>query len=201
MIDKILSIAEKITANVLMALYQPFWFSIILTVFILFFLMYAKEKGWKKLVRMWIDNFKTSYKFRRMFLLIFYTTMILFRTLLNRNMWLNPLSNVFGSWWIYNKNGDLTTEALENLILFTPFIMLLLWAMKDKLIKEMKLKYVIFIAFKITFIFSLSIEFLQLFLRLGTFQFSDLFYNTLGGVIGGVIYYFHYKIKRRINDK
>ena len=73
MIDKILSIAEKIIANVLMALYQPFWFSIILTVFILFFLMYAKEKGWKKLVRMWIDNFKTSYKFRRMFLLIFYT--------------------------------------------------------------------------------------------------------------------------------
>lgn len=196
MIDKILSIAEKITANVLMALYQPFWFSIILTVFILFFLMYAKEKGWKKLVRMWIDNFKTSYKFRRMFLLIFYTTMILFRTLLNRNMWLNPLSNVFGSWWIYNKNGDLTTEALENLILFTPFIMLLLWAMRDKLIKEMKLKYVIFIAFKITFIFSLSIEFLQLFLRLGTFQFSDLFYNTLGGVIGGILYWLQYKIKR-----
>ena len=196
MIDKILSIAEKITANVLMALYQPFWFSIILTVFILFFLMYAKEKGWKKLVRMWIDNFKTSYKFRRMFLLIFYTTMILFRTLLNRNMWLNPLSNVFGSWWIYNKNGDLTTEALENLILFTPFIMLLLWAMRDKLIKEMKLKYVIFIAFKIIFIFSLSIEFLQLFLRLGTFQFSDLFYNTLGGVIGGILYWLQYKIKR-----
>ena len=196
MIDKILSIAEKITANVLMALYQPFWFSIILTVFILFFLMYAKEKGWKKLVRMWIDNFKTSYKFRRMFLLIFYTTMILLRTLLNRNMWLNPLSNVFGGWWIYNKNGDLTTEALENLILFTPFIMLLLWAMRDKLIKEMKLKYVIFIAFKITFIFSLSIEFLQLFLRLGTFQFSDLFYNTLGGVIGGILYWLQYKIKR-----
>lgn len=122
--------------------------------------------------------------------------MILFRTLLNRNMWLNPLSNVFGSWWIYNKNGDLTTDAIENLILFIPFIILLLWAMRDKLIKEMKLKYVIFIAFKITFIFSLSIEFLQLFLRLGTFQFSDLFYNTLGGVIGGILYWFQYKIKR-----
>lgn len=196
MIDKILSMLEKIIVNVLMALYEPFWFSIILTVFVLFFLMYAKEKGLKKLIHMWIYNFKTSYKFRRMFLLIFYTTMILFRTLLNRNMWLNPLSNIFGSWWIYNKNGDLTTDVIENLILFIPFIILLLWAMRDKLIKEMKLKYVIFIAFKITFIFSLSIEFLQLFLRLGTFQFSDLFYNTLGGVIGGILYWFQYKIKR-----
>ncbi|MGH1941946.1 VanZ family protein [Enterococcus faecium] len=32
-------------------------------------------------------------------------------------------------------------------------------------------------------------EFLQLFLHIGTFQLSDLFYNTLGGGIGGVIYY------------
>ena len=39
-------------------------------------------------------------------------------------------------------------------------------------------------------------DFLQLFLRLGTFQLSDLCYNTLGGAIGGVLYW----ICTEIND-
>ena len=34
-----------------------------------------------------------------------------------------------------------------------------------------------------------QIEMLQLLLRLGTFQLSDIFYNTVGGVLGGLIYY------------
>ena len=32
-------------------------------------------------------------------------------------------------------------------------------------------------------IFSVSVEILQLLLRLGTFQVSDIVYNTLGGVV------------------
>ena len=48
---------------------------------------------------------------------------------------------------------------------------------------------------KTAFLFSLAIEFLQLFLRLGTFQLSDLFYNTLGGVLGGMIYWICWKIR------
>ena len=36
---------------------------------------------------------------------------------------------------------------------------------------------------KIAFIFSISIEMLQLLLRLGTFQLSDIFYNTVGGLM------------------
>ena len=41
--------------------------------------------------------------------------MILFRTLLNRNLWLNPLSNVMGGWGIWETvNGEqkLTTECM-----------------------------------------------------------------------------------------
>ena len=49
---------------------------------------------------------------------------------------------------------------------------------------------------KVVFFFSLSIEFLQLFLRLGTFQLSDFFFNTLGGLIGGIIYFVSVKIGR-----
>ena len=41
---------------------------------------------------------------------------------------------------------------------------------------------------KIAFIFSISIEMLQLLLRLGTFQVSDIVYNTFGGMLGGLMY-------------
>lgn len=50
---------------------------------------------------------------------------------------------------------------------------------------------------KVAFLFSLTIEFLQLFLRLGTFQLSDLCYNTLGGAMGGVLYWMGWKIQKR----
>ncbi|RHO82085.1 VanZ family protein [Ruminococcus sp. AF42-9BH] len=47
--------------------------------------------------------------------------------------------------------------------------------------------------------FSFIIEFLQLLFHLGTFQISDLCYNTLGGTIGGVIYFVSYKLKNEKN--
>ncbi len=184
-----------IITDVLTALYQPFGFSVILSVLVMFFLMYAQERGWREICKKWWKQFKTSSLFRREFLLIFYITMILFRTLLNRNMWANPLSNVLGAWGLYNEQGEFTTEAIENLFLFIPFVILLLWTLKDKLIKKRTLISIIFLSGKITFFFSLAIEFAQLFFRIGTFQLSDLFYNTLGGTIGGAIYYFGIKWK------
>ena len=51
---------------------------------------------------------------------------------------------------------------------------------------------------KIAFIFSISIEILQLLLRLGTFQLSDIFYNTVGGMIGGLIYCAVMKARKRL---
>ena len=35
------------------------------------------------------------------------------------------------------------------------------------------------------------------FIHLGTFQISDLTYNTLGGAVGGVIYYLGYSRRRK----
>ena len=113
-------------------------------------------------------------------------------------MWANPLSNVIGVWGLYNEKGEMTTEAIENLALFIPFIILLLWCFREKIIGEKgTFINIIWQSTKITFLFSLTIEFLQLFLRLGTFQLSDLFYNTLGGLIGGIIYAAVYKMKHR----
>ena len=46
----------------------------------------------------------------------------------------------------------------------------------------------------ISFGISFFIEINQLIFAIGTFQVSDLVYNTISGVIGGVIYKMSYKI-------
>ena len=115
---------------------------------------------------------------------------ILFRTLLNRNLWLNPLSNVMGGWGIWETvNGEqkLTTECIENVIMMVPFSAVVMWTFEEKIGNGWK--KILWYSGKLAFIFSVSIEMLQLFLRLGTFQLSDLFYNTVGGVVGGLMYY------------
>ena len=112
-------------------------------------------------------------------------------------MWMNPLSNVMGGWWIWSTQADgtvtLTTECFENIVLMLPFTFLLMWTAKEKFLKEKGRQIcftsILWYSTKATFLFSLTIEFLQLFLRLGTFQLSDLCYNTLGGAIGGVLYW------------
>ena len=53
----------------------------------------------------------------------------------------------------------------------------------------------IWVTTKIVAAFSFIIEFLQLLFHLGTFQISDLCYNTLGGVI----YFVSYKFKNEKN--
>ena len=87
----------KILTNILTALYEPFGFSLLLSFLAMFFYLYAYEpihagKGWKNAIVTWYQKFKESVFFRKLFLLTFVTSMILFRTLLNRNLWMNPFS-------------------------------------------------------------------------------------------------------------
>lgn len=210
-----MELLKSIVTNILTALYQPFWFSVLLSVFILFFYLYAYKpdyagKGMKRACLAWILSFKNSSYFRRLFCLVFFTVMILFRTLLNRNLWANPLSNVMGGWWIWKTAGDgtvtMTTECFENIIMMMPFTTLLMWTAKEKLILKKREEQIIgriwfgsivWTSGKTAFLFSVSIEFLQLFLRLGTFQLADICYNTLGGAIGGIIYWMGWKLKKR----
>jgi len=71
---------------------------------------------------------------------------------------------------------------------------------RTRMITKMKRswKRILWYSGKIAFIFSISIEMLQLLLRLGTFQLSDLFYNTVGGVLGGLMYYTVMKVRRHL---
>ena len=80
-----MEIFKSIVTNVLTALYQPFWFAILLTIFILFFYMYAYHptdagKGIKTACIAWVRTFKNSLYFRKLFCLVFFTVMILFRS-------------------------------------------------------------------------------------------------------------------------
>ena len=169
--SKIIEIFNKIAYNVLSALYQPFWAAVLLAFLTMFLYLYGKEHGWKKnnfirnMFGTWWRAFKSSSNFRRTFVLAFYTAMILLRTVLNREIWFDPLGKLFGGWGLY-EDGQFTT----------------IWAIT-----------------KIVATFSFIIEFLQLLFHLGTFQISDLCYNTLGGTIGGVIYFVGYKFKNEKN--
>ncbi len=193
---------SKIITNILTALYEPFGFSLLLSFLAMFFYLYAYEpqntgKGWKSVIVTWYQKFKESVFFRKLFFLAFVTSMILFRTLLNRNLWLNPLSDVMGGWGIWETvNGEqkLTTECIENVIMMVPFTSMVMWTFQEKVSSGWR--KILWYSGKIAFIFSVSIEILQLLLRLGTFQLSDIFYNTVGGMIGGLVYYVAMKVRK-----
>lgn len=202
--EALFELTKKIITNVLTAIYEPFGFALLLAFFIMFFYLYAYHpvnagKGWKTALRTWGTEFRINCFFRKLFLLAFFSAMILFRTLLSRTLWLNPLSDVMGGWGIWKISSDgtktLTTQGIENIILMFPFTSVLMWTMKEKLVKVISLRSVAFKSAEVAFCFSLTIEFLQLFLRLGTFQLSDLFYNTLGGFLGGVAYWIAWRIR------
>lgn len=97
----VLEVLAKILRNILTALYEPFGFSLLISFLAMFFYLYAYEpihagKGWKNAIVTWYQKFKESVFFRRLFFLAFVTSLILFRTLLNRQLWMNPLSDVMG---------------------------------------------------------------------------------------------------------
>ena len=136
-----IKVLAKILTNILTALYEPFGFSLLLSFLAMFFYLYAYEptaagKGWKNAIVTWYQKFKESVFFRKLFLLTFVTSMILFRTLLNRNLWMNPLSDVIGGWGIWETvNGErqLTTECIENVIMMVPFSAVVAWTFGEKI--------------------------------------------------------------------
>ena len=189
----VLEVLAKILRNILTALYEPFGFSLLLSFLAMFFYLYAYEpiygKGWKSAMVTWYQKFKESVFFRKLFFLAFVTSLVLFRTLLNRSQWMNPLADIMGGWGIWETvNGEqkLTTECIENIIMMVPFSSVAMWTFGEKIGNGWK--KILWQSGKIASIFSVSIEMLQLLLRLGTFQLSDIFYNTVGGMIGGLMY-------------
>lgn len=203
------TIIGKIIIDILTSIYQPFWFAILLSTMTMFFYLYVKcpegaGKGWKAAVHTWISHFRKDREFRKKYILCFYITMVLFKTLINRDMWMNPLCDVWGVWGIYRYNAVtgqriLTSECIENFLLLMPYIILIFWNFEEKIFgNKVYIGKIINKSIKIAFLSSLTIELLQLFLRLGTFQISDLFFNTIGGLAGGILYFLVNAVVERI---
>lgn len=198
-----IDIIRKVLANVCKAIYQPFLFAIVVSLLVLFFVMYLdkyKNNPIKNRIIMalkdWKERFCNSIKFRRIFYFVFCSVMVLFKTLINRDMWVNPVSDVIGVWGFNDKEGAFTTEIIENVVLFIPLIFFLFFLLETTSKRTSKFFAVMGKAIAISFLLSLVIEMLQLFLRLGTWQLSDLCFNTLGGIIGGLLYWISAVLRR-----
>lgn len=196
------SVAE-IIKHVLKAIYQPFLFALVLSVFVLFFVMFLEkynEGSMKTKIVMalkeWKDKFLSQTRFRRTFYLVFIIVMILFKTLLNRDMWANPVSDVIGVWGLHRKDGIFTTEIFENVVLFIPLVFFLFYFLETTSKRSGKFLVVMGRAIIFSLFASLAIEMLQLFLRLGMWQLSDICFNLIGGIIGGLVYWLTAKIRR-----
>ena len=192
------AIVDRICVNIISALYQYLFVSIVMAALFMLLYMECKKIGLKAVFYNWINEFKKSKEYRRIYALAVYTCLILFRTIFCRQIWGNPIGDVLGNWSLHFSDGTLSTELIENIFLFILFSMLVLWALEDKILKGRKdFLQICYGTIKISFLFSLGIELCQIVLRVGTFQISDLVTNTGGGLIGGIIYWIHYKLRNR----
>lgn len=125
-----------------------------------------------------------------------YVYILLYRTVIGREPIYDPLSEVWQGWTIFRRRWTgLDYQVIGNVLMFIPFGVLLLLGF-EKLSATTKKAIVCTAA--ISFGYSLFIEILQLVTKRGTFQISDLVFNTVGGTVGAIIYII---IKRIITKK
>ncbi len=96
----------------------------------------------------------------------------------------DPFAKVWGGWGITDQTYYYELSSIFNVIIFLPLCTLLFLFLKTVLQKNPDIKKLTAIGAGIGFLISCMIEGLQIILRAGTFQVSDLFYNTLGAVLG-----------------
>lgn len=117
-----------------------------------------------------------------------YVSFILFTTILGRSVINQPLSEMFQNFW------PIGNQEVENVLVFIPLTFSFLMTYKPNSTRKTGAIF--------SLLFSLGIEFGQILTRLGLFQFSDILYNFLGGLIGNEIYLFVIAIiKIRVNRK
>lgn len=97
----------------------------------------------------------------------------------------DPTAHIFDGWIVRETGYYFDILAFQNVFLFTPFA-LCLCAFLIKY-KNADGKRLLLIPTLMSFAMSLAIELIQLVSCIGTFQISDLVYNTLGGLIGALL--------------
>ena len=117
---------------------------------------------------------KHNCKWLRIILLVAYSLGILYLTLIDRNV--SERSANLVPFWTYKHWGNVEYRWIifMNVLVFVPFGFMLPWALKQKF----------WVTALAGFVFSVSIEALQYYLRLGLCEFDDVFHNTLGTILG-----------------
>lgn len=138
--------------------------------------------------REWATALKEDDVLRGKFILVIFIVLVIERTLIGRGYWSNPLRVLWEGWGLHDSNGNFTGEGPENLILLMPVAVVLL----DVLLRR-PTRHPLARAIACTAAFSLLIETCQLVFHVGTFQFSDLTYNTLGGALAATAYWHWWK--------
>lgn len=82
-----------------------------------------------------------------------------------------------------------SVNLIGNIVAFMPFGALIRWVLNRRVRWYEATLY--------TFLFSLIVEIVQLITRVGVFDVDDIILNTIGGLIGFVVYYILLLINRR----
>lgn len=198
----------SVLKDIFLAFYQAFFFASSFAYFAMYFYLlsfssYTGGKGMRNSIRIWNRTFKRSQVFRWLYIDIFFIVIVIFKTLLNREVTNNPLSDVLGRWWIVIENLETgetiyNNDMIENFVMLMPFSYINIGVLTSV---GYNLKFKQMAAFSIAsaFSFSMLIETAQLIFHLGTFQLSDLFFNTFGSLFGGVMFYLWSRLK--MNNK
>jgi glycopeptide antibiotics resistance protein len=152
--------------------------------------MKYKKNSIQNFIRKTFAVFINSFYFS----LVFQIT-IISRIIEKRNE--DPLSDVFGGWLIKQNNYVFDFSAVLNILLFLPLCACVMFVVSSFAKKHDNSKLVVAKIGVFSFLMSLLIELIQLIFHLGTFQISDLVYNTLGGILGAFIYIIIYNKKHR----
>lgn len=189
----------SVFSDLFLSIYRYLGFGILFAVIAMIALPSIEEKGLRKTFKELAVKLRSDHLHLCRFIFFIFLFMILSRTLICRNIWFCPWENVIGEWRLLNSDNELNVEVAENLILFVPLTTFGLFSGFQK-IDDMSNRQLFICGLKWSFGFTLFIECCQLFLRLGTFQFSDIAQNTAGGGLGCIIYILVKAIQNRWND-
>lgn len=87
--------------------------------------------GIKNAINLWLRFFKSSKWFRIVFFLIYSLAVVVFKTLIYREIRLNHFSHFVGHWWLYRYDQVkeciiFNDEAFKNILLLIPSNLLFL---------------------------------------------------------------------------
>ena len=149
--------------------------TVIVTFFLAVTYLFFKENG-----RRSKEKLLSILKKPWLALFIIYSAYMLTSTIIGR-YWANPLTSVWASFGLYKTDGTLNTDLFTNLFMFIPFIFLYIMAFNPPIPWKA--------ALLLSVGSSLLIEVSQLIGWLGNFQIADIVHNTIGGMVGCIIWY------------